>query len=326
MPNTLAHLGVQALATRGIIRGAEPGWIWLGCILPDLPWILRRVAAGVWPDLSPYDLRLYAIVQSALLFCLIGAAAFACLSSRPRRVFAILSLGALLHLLLDATQTKWGNGVVLFAPFDWRLLNFALYWPEDWPTLALTLLGAGIFAIAWMVWRQPAPYLKPHPKSDPKSGPPEQVLPSVPSVPRHGALRLALAAGLFLIWLAGPVWLSPFAERADLHFIATLRGDDRTGSYVEFDRAGIESQHGHPPALRIWTGDILPLGGVEIPPGTARVSVRARFDADGMLLAEGIHLHGTNWRDAMSYAGLLAILLWWSLSLWIAGRTLLRPD
>ncbi len=87
MPNTLAHLFVQGVATRSLLRGADLRWICLGCVIPDLPWILQRV---VWrlnlAVLSPYDLRLYVIVQSSLIACLVLCGAFAMLSVEPRRV------------------------------------------------------------------------------------------------------------------------------------------------------------------------------------------------------------------------------------------------
>ena len=54
MPNTLAHLGVQALVTRTLLPRAELRWIALGCVIPDLPWIaqraLRTLFDGVYFD------------------------------------------------------------------------------------------------------------------------------------------------------------------------------------------------------------------------------------------------------------------------------------
>ncbi len=147
MPNTLAHLGLQAIATRTFIRHADPKWIFAGCILPDVPWILQRAVKTLAPAVDPYALRLYCIVQSSLAGCLLLCAALAFFAARPRQIFAVLAVNSFLHLLLDAFQTKFANGVHLFAPFSWELLNFGLFWPESWITYVLT-----IFGLAYVIW------------------------------------------------------------------------------------------------------------------------------------------------------------------------------
>ena len=71
MPNTLAHIGLQGLATRKLLRDADLKWIYLSCIIPDVPWIIQRLVRYVIPNIDLYDLRLYAIVQASFLFCLL---------------------------------------------------------------------------------------------------------------------------------------------------------------------------------------------------------------------------------------------------------------
>jgi hypothetical protein len=56
-----------------------------------------------------------------------------------------LSINAFFHSIIDALQTKWGNGVHLFAPFNWDLINFGLFWPESIITYALTVFGLIVF-------------------------------------------------------------------------------------------------------------------------------------------------------------------------------------
>ena len=68
MPNTLAHLGIGGATTRAVITKADLKWVYLSCVIPDMPWILQRTAHIFFPQVSPYDLRLYVIVQSTLLF------------------------------------------------------------------------------------------------------------------------------------------------------------------------------------------------------------------------------------------------------------------
>ena len=81
---------------------------------------------------------------ASLAITLLLAAAIAALTAAPRRVFAWLGLNALLHLLLDATEIKFGNGVHLLAPFSWRMTSFDLVAGESPLYLALTLAGVAL--------------------------------------------------------------------------------------------------------------------------------------------------------------------------------------
>jgi len=69
----MEHLGVQGVATRAVLRDADLKWIYLGCILPDIPWILQRFVQVALPSFDAYDLHLYVIVQgkrlSSFVFC-----------------------------------------------------------------------------------------------------------------------------------------------------------------------------------------------------------------------------------------------------------------
>lgn len=296
MPNTLAHLGIQALLTRRLIAQADLGWIFLGCVLPDLPWILQRVVTALPVSLSSIDLRLYVVVQSTLLFCLVLAATFACLTLRPLRVFAILSLGCLLHLLLDATQTKWANGVLLVAPLDWRLVNFGLYWPENWSSHALSLLGLSY--VAWAAW---------------------QIGPGALRLWRPPARRMVAAAVLLGLYVLGPLVLMPAAEAADVHYVGTLRDVlTRPGRVVEFDRADIRRAADGSAQLGVWTGETLALTGQPVPASAERASVRGRFvDALTVEVTE-MHLHPVRRRDIFTILGLLLVTIWWGVML-LAG-------
>ena len=149
MPNTLAHFGIQALTNKAVFRPVDVKWIGLGCLLPDLPWITQRLILPL-NMVDSIDLRLYVIIQSTLFFSLILSAAISLQVKDSKRIFLLLGFNCLLHLLLDATQTKWANGIHLLAPFSWQLINFNFYWPEQLPSLLLTLIGLILFPIfAW---------------------------------------------------------------------------------------------------------------------------------------------------------------------------------
>lgn len=289
MPNTLAHLGAQGLASRGLLGPADLRWVLLGCVLPDVPWILHRLDLLLLPGFDPYALRLYAIAQASLLCCWVLAAGLCLFSSIPRRAFAVLALGSLLHLVLDALQTKWGNGVHLFAPLSWKLWNAGLFWPEAPMTLALTAFGLGYGL--WAVARRPGPR---------------------DAVHWPGARRGAVALGLLALYLALPALLRAGPEAEDNHFVRTLRArESRTGREVEFDRASYV-RHESGDRLRFFAGEELALVG-PTPARSGSVSVRGRFlDPDTLEVLE-LHDHSGFPRDAAAGVGLLLVAAAWIL-------------
>lgn len=290
MPNTLAHLCVQGVATRAVFRGADLKWICLGCVIPDLPWILQRCLRLVVSEAFRYDLRLYAVVQSSLALCLVLCSAIAIWSSAPRRVFGILSLNCLLHLLLDASQTKWANGVHLFAPISWHLLNFELYWPESLPTVLLT--ASGLLYLVW-TWR--------HSRG-------ACIGPSFGHAGRLGSGTALLAAYLLL-----PILLFSGPESADNHSVQVLRNhSDRTGREVEFDRiAYVHRAAGD--TLRTFAGEELAVAGLA-QDQSGLVSVRGRFVDGGTVEILELHAHWPWFRNGASLVGLTLVA-----SVWIIG-------
>jgi hypothetical protein len=84
------------------VRSADVKWIFLSCVIPDLPWILRRAIVAFFDQISAYDILLYAIVQASFLGCLLISACIAVFSRMPRRVFLLLATGSLFHLLYRA--------------------------------------------------------------------------------------------------------------------------------------------------------------------------------------------------------------------------------
>jgi hypothetical protein len=287
MPNTLAHLGAQGLATRPLIRAADPKWVYAGCVVPDLPWILQRAAHAVAPGLDPYALRLYATAQSSLAVSLLLCAALAAFSALPRRIFAVLALNSLLHLVLDACETKWANGVHLFAPFSWELLNFGFFWPESLPTYLITALGPIVFAYAW--WRRPG---KPVGLS-------------------FEANRRTLAGAVLLAaYFAAPLALLSGPARADNHSVRTLRERaERPGRPVAFDRNQYVDHEGGD-LLVSFAGEELSVQGTTLD-RSAVVSARGAFLDEDPVLVRELHDHAGWPREILSYAGLTLVAASW---------------
>ncbi len=285
MPNTLAHFGVQGLLGGRLLRWSDPKWILVGCVIPDVPWILQRIVRLLAVPLDLYDLRLYAICQASLFGCLMLAGAMAFLSACPKKVFVVLGVNALAHLLLDATQLKWANGVHLFAPFSWELLNWGWYWPESVMTYAITALGLVYVVMAWRS-AVAGPFLVTWPST-----------------------RNSLVAGGFLLaYLMFPFTMMSGAEQADNHFIHTLRDvENRVGRVVEFDRVPyIKKDSGS--VIRTMAEEYLKV----IPepfPHSALVSLKGRFSSSDSLMVEDFHVHSSWFRDAASVLGLAILVI-----------------
>ena len=112
---------------------------------------------------------------------------------------------------------------------------------------------------------------------------------------------------------------TPAAERADNHYVGTLRNrDDRPGRYVEFDRAWY-LHHGSTGALRTFSGEELEVldSGLE---ESSQVSIRATFVDSDTIRVIDLHLH-TGWpRDLASLAGLALVAAVWTASILASFR------
>ena len=213
MPNTLVHLSIQTAGSKAVLREADFKWIAVGCILPDIPWILQRIVSAVDTGLDQYDLMNYVSAQSSLLACLLLSGALALLVRESAGVFLLLAGNSLLHLLLDAVQIKWANGVYLWAPFSWQLTSFNLFWPEH--VLFSVLSLAGLLVLLYFGFRDA----------------------HRPVLLTRSRARFFCAFLLLLIYLVAPLFFLEAQVAADSHFNATLRKiPARPGRYVELDR------------------------------------------------------------------------------------------
>lgn len=285
MPNTLGHIVIQTLASRSVFQRSDLNGIYLGCILPDLPWISQRALLYLLPMLDAATLRFYFDIQASLMFCLILSIAFAALSRNFSRTFFILSSNALLHLLLDASQIKWANGVHLFAPFDWSLQNWGFFWPDSWLNYIITALG--LLLAVYHLWQKDPPEVQ----------------------RRDRGRRHYLAALVFgLIYLTLPLFLLSAPEKADVHYIATLRQiDERPGKYVEFDRVFYNAEN---KTINSLYSPPLLVEGVQLTNNTM-LSLRGNFLTNEKIIASEYRPFPSTFRNSASYLGLLLIVLFW---------------
>jgi hypothetical protein len=263
----------------------DPRWLYLGCLIPDVPWIVRRAVVGLGLPVDRLDLQLYSTAQASLAGALLLCAACALLARETRPVFATLGANAVLHLLLDACEVKWGNGVHLLAPLSWEMTRFDLVADESLTNVGLTLGGLGL--VVWELRRPPRP------------------TPLVWLEPR----RLAAASLLVLVYLTAPLAALDAVEANAGGPVATLRAADRTGRTLELDRAHYLDAPGPGGRVRLWTGEHLATTGLDLE-HDARVSLRGVFLGSGKLRIDALAEHRLN-RDWPSYLGLALLAALW---------------
>lgn len=287
MPNTLAHIGIQGPINTLFLRGMAPQWMLLGCILPDLPWISQRLLK-LLPGIDPVFLRLYSVIQSSLFFCMILAGALAWTTRNPGRIFLVLAINSFLHLLIDATEIKWANGVQLLAPFSWSLQRLDWFVLEH-PVYYLAS-GAGL-ALLGCHWRK--------------------IVAVDLQLIRPVLWRMVVMGALLTAYLAGPFFFIQPALRADNHFCQSLMNTlERSGKKIEIDR----SQFSHEKAtIRIFTGETLALVG-QLPPASGRLSIQGVFRDSQTIEITAWHAHSP-YRDQATIVGILLVFIIWFLSL-----------
>ncbi len=287
MPNTLAHIGIQGPINNLLLRGMAPQWMLLGCLLPDLPWISQRIFK-FFPGMDPIFLRLYSVNQSSLFFCAILAGALAWTTRNPGRIFFILVFNSFLHLLMDATEIKWANGVQLLMPFSWTLQR------ADWFVLEHPLYfvatGAGL-AFLGCQWRK--------------------IVALDLQLVRPSCRRMAVIAALLSIYAGLPFFLIQPALRADNHFCQTLMNTaERPGKKIEIDRGLFSSGN---ETLRIFTGESLAVVG-QRPSTSGLLSVQGVFLDPHTIKITAWQTHST-YRDQATMVGIVLILAIWICSL-----------
>lgn len=298
MPNTLAHMGIGRMTGQALFRDVDDKWIYIGCIIPDIPWIGQRIIATFYPGINLLDLRLYSIIQSSLFFCLLFSVAVSLLFQRSFQIAVLLGFNCLLHLLLDALQIKWANGIHLFAPFSWKIINYGFFWPESMLTYLLT--GFGLAMVLWhgsRAWQNPVYVLPP------------------------AFIRWAISAGLLMTYIVLPFFLFSGPEQADNHYVATLRHiSDRSGRPIIFDRCQYNPDT---QTIRIFTGETIKVTGFKWPNPTT-ISIKGQFVTKDRIQVRDFHIHRP-FRDASSLLGLALILILWFTAAWKKRIIRIRP-
>jgi len=286
MPNTLGHIGVQVPLSRLLFKKAELQWIATGCLIPDLPWIAQRLLLSVH-QLNPYTVAHYTTIQASLLFSTLLAAALSLFSREPSRIFLLLLFNCAIHLLLDACQIKWANGVLLFAPFSWQLTQFNLFWPEHPLSYLISGLGLFIFLFSW-----------------------KEVISSRHLLHRHLFKRCGrtfTALALIILYLSGPLIFLDQSTIADHRYLTTLQDKTRRlDKPIELDRVPYTSTTG---TIKTLAHEDLHLTG-RLPTENSLLSIKGKFCTIDSIRATDIHIH-SRYRDWMSFLGIFLTLIAW---------------
>lgn len=276
-------MGINAAATRAIIKSSDILLIYFGAVIPDFPWILQRVMQVIIPNFDRYDLRIYCIALSSLFFSFILCLSIAVIFKERKKVIFILLLGSFFHLLADSIETKWGNGVHLFAPFDWKLLNFRIFWPESFVIYAFT--AASLIAVIYY-WRKAL-----H----------SSILFDL-SFQKNIFLSLIIALSYFTL----PLAFMNQIELSDNHFVKTLRNyDNRTGKYFEADR-GYFINSDNQDIFRTPFNEELKVTNLDLDFSNS-MSICAEFISPNEIRIIEYHLHSN--RDIFTYVGLVLIII-----------------
>jgi len=253
-------------------------WVIIACIIPDLPWIVLTCLLPL-EVFNPYDLRLYCTAQASLLLCLFFSAALAFCTKQTGKIFTVLAVNCLFHLVLDALEIKWGNGVHLIAPFSWTMLHNGTLWPEHPLTLGFSLLG---FLYLLGNWRSCVAFST------------QLQLP--------GRAKAAIGLLFFICYLLAPLFFLHQLEEANTYNIHTLRmKDQRPGKAIEFDRVHYFAEQ---QTLQTFAGERIMVIGSQ-PEKSGRVSFRGHFLTPTSFASSSHHYH----RDQRDLATLLGLFM-----------------
>jgi hypothetical protein len=296
MPATLVHMGVQGALLRFSKLGVDVLWIYVGAIIPDVGWILQRILRRLPLEIDTFSILSYAAALTSLLGCLIACAAIASLTTRYKRVFLLLAAGCLIHLLLDAAEVKWANGVLLMAPFSWKQTSWDIFQQDGAAILAATI-GSLIF-IGW-TWRAGIREIN-------------------RSMWRLSPRSLSVATGFSLLFFLWPIPVMDAPAKHGLYYIDSIRNvSDRTGKPVELDRARYDHQQHE---IRIFTGETIAVTNFSAPRDTL-VSLRGTFQSPQLLDVDDAIIHHPWQRAAAVRAGLGLFLLFIMQGTWTLIRS-----
>ncbi len=142
MPDLAVHVCAAVVLGQALRDPAARALFYAGNCLPDLA--QKTLMLGALAPVSFTE-----VTHSPFgVACLAYAGTMAFEETWRKRAFLLLAAGGLLHILMDATKSYLGHGMILWGfPFSLHRHEFGCYAPETSPTLLLPwALGAALLA------------------------------------------------------------------------------------------------------------------------------------------------------------------------------------
>ncbi len=284
MPNTLVHIGLQGVLSRQLFKPADVLWIYIGLLIPDIPWILQRIIRMSAPSVDLLMLRSYSVIQATLFGSLLLALAISFFAKQQWKAFAILGFNAILHLVIDAGQLKYANGVHFLAPFSWEMANWGFFHIESVITYLLT--GFGLAYLFWS-WRS--------------------VKPITEQLQQFTWQRMSVIAVFGISYFLIPFFFLDEPVKANNHYLKTLiQEENRSGKQIELDRATFKPAGEEKMIKPGHSSEWFYVEGLPVKTRES-ISIKGHFTAQNVIQVTEYRVHTDLFRDLSSYAGLLLI-------------------
>ena len=281
MPDWVVHLGFAYVMAR-LIKMRDLKLFFLGSLVPDISRIglyfasffhLNQISSHLY--FAPFHTPFVA----ALVACLISS-----FSKNFKKCFFLIFLGAILHLALDLTQYRVGNGVLLFYPFSFRQFYFSLFWSGDNVSIFLRILAIGVLLICLLEKR------------------------SIGSPLSFKAVKLKIAFPLILLCLLIPLSTMGPIMKNNVDYLDFFAHPEKwEGEKVEFYKARVVSTN---PVIVREMGVRFELVTSEEFKRNDRVSIKGAYE-EGRIIPDFIHRYRGPSKSMVSLVGLLLFVLVW---------------
>jgi hypothetical protein len=144
MPDWLVHLGF-AYIMASLIKLRDIKLFFLGSLLPDIGRLALYFAD--FAHLNPISSSSYFAVFHTPFMAALVASVVSSFSENFKKCWVLIFLGAIFHLVLDLTQYRMGNGILLFYPISFKQFYFNLFWSGDSVSTLLRALSIGVLVI-----------------------------------------------------------------------------------------------------------------------------------------------------------------------------------
>lgn len=135
MPDWMTHI-VVALIFCELFNVKKKSLVLLGALLPDF---LVKLHLLLFYLKIPTGFSLYSL-HTPFMTLLVSFLIIPFFRYEKRKVFALIYIGAFMHILLDSIQTHYLYGQQLFFPLSMQNISFNLIWPEQ----SFYVLGFGL--------------------------------------------------------------------------------------------------------------------------------------------------------------------------------------